>query len=155
MKTRGQCYYFCYDTHSFNNPSVHILTAGIRVLAFQGSICPLIKADIILLSLVSNSAHSRCGSSLQSHLRDSQHGCVVKDCWRRTKDTKETLSAWPRGTSSRLGNSSQVFCFTMSFPLRGCSFFSAASSPPPKVSTLYDSSHSQLEKYSQYVLVHQ
>ena len=43
MKTRGQCYYFCYDTHSFNNPSVHILTAGIHVLAFQGGICPLIK----------------------------------------------------------------------------------------------------------------
>lgn len=56
MKTRGQCYYFCYDTHSFNNPSVHILSAGIHVLAFQGSICPLIKADIMLLSLVSNSA---------------------------------------------------------------------------------------------------
>lgn len=55
MKTRGQCYYFCYDTHSFNNPSAHILTAGIHVLAFHGSICPLIKADIILLSLASNS----------------------------------------------------------------------------------------------------
>lgn len=155
MKTRGQCYYFCYDTHSFNNPSVHILTAGIHVLAFQGSICPLIKADIILQPLVSNSASSRCGSSLQSHLRDSQHGCVVKDYWRRTRDTEETLSAWPRGISGRLGNSSQVFCFTMSFPLRGFSF-SAASSPPPQSNysplTAY---HSHLGRYFQYVLVHQ
>lgn len=98
MKTRGQCYYFCYDTHSFNNPCVHILTAGIHVLAFQGTICTLIKADIILLSLVSNSALSLYGSSLQSNLRDSQHVCVVESYWRGTRGTKEKFSAWPQGT---------------------------------------------------------
>ena len=98
MKTRGQCYYFCYDTHSFNNPCIRIPTAGIHVLAFQGLICPLIKADIILPSLTSNSAHSWYGSSLQPDLRDSQHGCVVKNYWRGTRDTGETFSAWPQGT---------------------------------------------------------
>lgn len=98
MKTRGQCYYFCYDTHSFNNLCVHILTAGIHVLAFQRSICPLIKADIIPLPLIANSARSRYGSSLQSDLRESQHGRVVNNYRRGTRDTKETFSAWPQCT---------------------------------------------------------
>lgn len=154
MKTRGQCYYFCYDTHSFNNPSVHILTAGIHVLAFQGSICPLIKADIILLSLVSNSAHSRCGSSLQSHLRDTQHGYVVEDYWRRTRDSKETLSAWPRGISGR--ELITGFLFPNELPtyrilLPFCCIFPS----PQSIYYLLTVYHSQLGKYSQYVLVHQ
>lgn len=158
MKTRGQCYYFCYDTHSFNNPCVHILTAGIHVLAFQGSICPLIKADIILLSLISNSARSRYGSSLQSDLRDSQHGCAVKNYWRGTRDTKETFSAWPQGTEvsvaeqrthHRFSNSwwashfvdSSSFLLHLPCPL--CPF------PPQSIYSLLTVCHSQMRKYSQ------
>lgn len=141
MKTRGQCYYFCYDTHSFNNPCVHIRTAGIHVPAFQGSICPIIKADIILLSLIANSARSRYGSSLQSDLRDSQHGRVVKNYWRGTRGAKETFSAWPQGTevseagqgtSHRFSNSwpASYFVGSPSFLLHCFTFFF------PQVSTL-------------------
>lgn len=154
MKTRGQCYYFCYDTHSFNNLCVHILTAGIHVLAFQGGICPLIKADIIPLPLIANSARCRYGSSLQSDLRESQHGRVVNNYQRGTTDTKDTFSAWPQctevsvagqGAHHRFSNSWGAFQFvdSPSFLLH------LPPLPRQRIYSLLTFHHSQLRKYFQ------
>lgn len=152
MKTRGQCYYFCYDIHSFNNPCVHILSAGTHVLAFQSSICLLVKADIILLPLISNSTLSWYGFLLQPGSRDRQHGHVMKKYWRGTRDTEDTFSGWPQGISGRTGNMSQVFELTMSFTVCRFSFLSAASflfcfsCLPPKYLLSADSSSFPAEK---------